>query len=477
MIPIDHDKPREKFLGLTLPRDPAEIIKKNNEAARSDPRGHQKTQGTFIADVEYSKDAISERAMPSYLLKQMTNLGGFSTNPEVRDKANATIRMQQEKDSAVMAGSNWSKEDLKNLKSERLQDLKKVDEKNNLIGTGENDTREQKIFFNAVKNQSNRTSSISQDTDRQGKKPEEVLPTTSFNSFPLNLITGIPTARFANSVKPETTLKGFSKSAEDIFNSLSKPKNQNSLMPAPSVDTEEKTPSPAPTPTQNNTSSIADIPAPPAIGQENIKEQTKLTQVKPQIITPTQMGKAFSMLPSVARGTAAAGLGIFALTQALRGPVTKPPPVVPKPVPNPVPVPPTPNPVPPDPTKPDPTKVDPNENPEDEIRRRKKEEEDKKRQDPKPVDPKPADPKPEEETRTDDEPIKEPKPEDKKEPPKKEEPPKKDKPPEPWQVPFMLPTQSSVQSFPSLITGIPTHSAPSFEKTQLEINYYSELGF
>jgi len=448
MVSIDHNKPRFNPLGLkNPPKTPEELIKGTN--------------------LDYSKEAISQRAMPSYLLDQLQKQGGFSTNPEVRDKVNATIRMQQEKDSAVMAGPNWSKDDLKNLKSERLQDLKKVDEKNNLIGTGQNDTREQSIFFNAVKNQSNRTSSLSQDTDRQGKKPEQIIPTTSFNTFPLNLITGIPTARFANSVKPETTLKGLSKSVKDIFNSFSNPKNQNSLMPAPSVDTEDKTPSPAPTPTQNNTSSIADIPAPPAIGQENIKEQTKLTQVKPQIITPTQMGKAFSMLPSVVRGTAAAGLGILALTQALRGPVVKPPPVIPKPVP----VPPVPNPVPPDPTKPDPTKVDPEENPEDEIRRRKKE-----KAEPKPVDPKPEEPDPEKQYRIEPKP----KPADPVPPDKKEEPPKKEedkKIPEPWQVPFMLPTQSSVQSFPSLITGIPTHSAPSFEKTQLEINYYSELGF
>jgi hypothetical protein len=552
MIPIDHDKPRKKFLGLTLPQTPEEAVKEHVEQGRRDPRGHQKTQGTFTKDVEYSKDAISERAMPSYLLNQMQTLGGFSTNPEVRDKANATIRMQQEKDSEVMAwgsgSKNWSKDDLKNLKSKRLQDLKKVDEKNNLIGTGENDTREQKIFFSAVKNQSNRTSSISQDTDRQGKLPQEILPTTSFNTFPLNTVTGIPAARFANSVKPETTLKGFSKSVKDIFNYFSNPKQQNSLMPTPSVGTEEKAPSPAPTPTekpeqnqatwprqsttavgfespelsarptnqatwprqsttavgfespelsnrpyvgkkekelaptpaptptQNNTGSIANIPTPPAIGQDNIKDQTRLTQSKPLISTPA------SIIPGVVRGAAAAGLGIFALIQALRGPVTKPPPVVPKPVPVPVPPVPVPVPVPPDPTKPDPTKPDPNENPEDEIRRRKKEEEDKKRPDPKPVDPKPVDPKPEEETRTDDEPIKEPKPEDKKEPPppKKEEPPKKEKDPKkpnPMDFAMMLPTQGNVSSFPSMVTGIPTHSAPSFEKTQLEINYYSELGF
>ena len=591
MIPIDHDKPRKKFLGLTLPKTPEEVVKEYVEQGRRDPRGHQKTQGTFTKDVEYSKDAISERAMPSYLLNQMTTLGGFSTNPEVRDKANSTIRMQQEKDSEVMAwgqgSKNWSKDDLKNLQSKRLQDLREVDKKNNLIGTRTNSTREQSLFFQAVKNQSGRTNGISQDTDRQGRLPPETIPTGSFNTFPLNMVTGIPTARFANSVKPETTLKGFSKSVKDIFNYFSKPKQQNSLMPTPSVGTEEKAPSPAPspaptptekperpkaplapppkpppldigrvektgdtnpnrfnlpkpqklirdpitgmwkdapkeepkskyetfqfpegtklagplkhppkpdigfvprigptaeqyeaqqrlireqaekfpkpeprptekqeeplaptpapTPTQNNTGSIANIPTPPAIGQDNIKDQTRLTQIKPLIGPPA------SIIPSLARGAAAAGLGIFGLIQALRGPITIPKPV-PKPIPKPipVPVPPIPNPVPPPPI---PVPVPP-KNPEDIIR-------DEKDPVPDPVPnpiPKPVPPVP---------PVPDPKPPEKKDPKK----------PNPMDFAMMLPTQGSVSSFPSMVTGIPTHSAPSFEKTQLEINYYSELGF
>lgn len=138
--------------------------------------------------------------------------------------------------------------------------------------------------------------------------------------------------------------------------------------------------------------------------------------------------------------------------------------------------------------------------------REDKEKEDRKRADPKPEDPepdrrldpapteepdwtdlsrdykpkdepKPADPekKPEEETRTDDEPIKPDPP--KKEPPKKTEKKEKDKGGSPWALPALMLPQGGVQAFPSLITGIPTHSAPSFEKTHLEINYYTELGF
>jgi hypothetical protein len=62
-------------------------------------------------------------------------------------------------------------------------------------------------------------------------------------------------------------------------------------------------------------------------------------------------------------------------------------------------------------------------------------------------------------------------------PPKKVETGEKDKPASPQNIPALMMPQGHVQSFPSMITGIPTHSAPSFEKTHLEINYYTELGF
>lgn len=67
---------------------------------------------------------------------------------------------------------------------------------------------------------------------------------------------------------------------------------------------------------------------------------------------------------------------------------------------------------------------------------------------------------------------------DKKPPPDKVETGEKEpKPASPQSIPALMMPQGHVQSFPSLITGIPTHSAPSFEKTHLEINYYTELGF
>lgn len=63
-------------------------------------------------------------------------------------------------------------------------------------------------------------------------------------------------------------------------------------------------------------------------------------------------------------------------------------------------------------------------------------------------------------------------------PPKKVETGEKEpKPASPQNIPALMMPQGHVQSFPSIITGIPTHSAPSFEKTHLEINYYTELGF
>jgi len=260
---------------------------------------------------------------------------------------------------------------------------------------------------------------------------------------------------------------------------------------------------------KTNQSGVTGVPPQKGIGEDLMAEQTK-----PQLSIPGIIGglKGVKAPGPIGMGIAAAALGADFLYRAFTAAknVPKLPPI------NPV----DPNPVDPNPVEPlpDPVKVTPKPNPYRPHVPRKpnpykpvpkvpnpfKEPEPSDPNpflppilpDPKPVPkpdpkPKPEDPekKPDEDTRTDDEPVKPdpkpepdpkpvPKPDPKPKPKPKEPPPKKeDKGGSPWALPALMLPQGGVQSFPSMITGIPTHSAPSFEKTHLEINYYTELGF
>ena len=543
MIPIDHNKPRFNPLGLkNPPKTPAEVVQEYRDSQPKTPEKMfpEEKYEQNVPDkngLGYSKNEISDRAMPSYLHKQLMNLGGYSTNTEVRDKAQKTIREQQEKDSLDMGGSRWSIEDIKKVQVARGKDLKKLDDRNDLIpGNTSTPTQVQSTFFNSVKSQEARTNQKSHDSHRAGNPagwepstPERVVPTTSFEGwggFGKTPISKVPAPKVPTPPKVDKDFR------EQIFKFPGAGKNytpNSTITPLPPA------PSPAPTPTEQPElvkpivgtppPKLPDMPrlirdpvtgmwkdAPKEIEPKNKKtdwsklhppnwkggvpdENTKWApppEHREQPENPKKTGDTHPLrqdkpepqeAPSPSPSPSPTGLAKFISKQQR---IPNPTPT--KPIPDWIPkwpfkwpwAPKEPKPV--DPTPVDPTPVDPEkeDNTPDGIRKRKtkkREEEEKKRQEeagggvpgaggqintppkPFPEQPVPADPVPE------------PK------PPEKKDPPKEPKKPNPMDFAMMLPTQGSVNSFPSMVTGIPTHSAPSFEKTQLEINYYSELGF
>lgn len=614
MVPIDHDKPRFNPLGLkNPPLTPAEVAEKYREPKpekmfpEAPPGVHQESG--------YSKNEIAERAMPSYLHRQLVNEGGYMPEPKTRDNANKKIRIQQEKDSENMGGSHWSKEDIAKVEEARNLDLRSLDKSHDLIG---DEGSRQETFGRALKAQSSRVNQKSHDSHRAGNGPgwepstgpKKVVGTDNGPIIDALGNSSIKPAPWANAAKQIP----FAERALTYL--LGKPgqarPDKGAPPPSPSPS---PSPSPAPTPTEKPESPKPIVGTPPPRNPiDNRVKRDPITgmwkdvpkEIKPPVdntppppkptiskdlgpnsvqgfgdtnparfmpsnkppnpVAPQQAplgvadipampqggfsgavgsgataldpvgGKPVANRPGLGFGTGPIGMGIAALalgTQLIppiwnqfRGPkkppTTKPDPtkpdpqpyVPPKPTkPNPyVPVPKDPNPFKePDPTDPNPfqppdtepvipdgqpdpkPEPPPNEDEQDRIKRekkekREKEKEDKKKKEEAPTDTdktenkksegpeeEPADPekKPKEDTRTDDEPIKP--------NPKKDPPPKKtkeeDKKPTAWDLPAALLPQGGVQAFPSLITGIPTHSAPSFEKTHLEINYYTELGF
>lgn len=516
MIPIDHDKPREKFLGLTLPKTPKELTSEYLES-QDKPKEQlfPETPANVFQEKGYSKNEIAERAMPSYLHRQLINLGGYLPDAKTRDNAARTIRMQQEKDSENMGGSHWSKEDIAKLEKARNADLRQLDKIYDLIG---DDDDRQNIFGRALKSQTSRVNQKSHDSHREGNGPQwepSTGPKTIFgnNSGPILESMGnssIRPAPFANAAKKPS----FVERALTYF--LGKPGqgNNNSLPPTPA-------PSPSPSPEPSSDNLVGDIPTVPPIGKEAISSQTALDPLGGR--SPATGLKGGPGPLGIGIGVAMAGYGIASrVFNAIKSPPGPPQPYIPpkptrknpyvpkeptEPQPYKPQTPTEPNPyIPPEPVNPEKKpKPEPQEDEQDRIKREKKEKKEKEKKEKEDKEKEPErrkDPAPPEEDKTSKEETenkksegpekepeekKDPKPEDQKkldpappepakpEPPKKTE--EKEKPPIPWNLPALMLPQGGVQSFPSLITGIPTHSAPSFEKTHLEINYYSELGF
>ena len=587
MIPIDHDKPRKKFLGLTLPKTPEEVVKeyrdsqeKKQTSSPSPAPSPTPTENPESPKVEklfpdephsqnvpdknglgYSKNEIADRAMPSYLHKELMKQGGYSTNAEVRDKAQKTIREQQEKDSRDMGGSRWSTEDITKVQSARSKDLGVLDEKTNLL-PGKYPTQNQTIFSNSVRSQRKRTDQKSHDDHRSnnpsGWEPEtpgKITPTTSFEFLGLFRLPGAP--KIPTTPKVPATPKVDKDFREQIFKF---PGAGKDYKPNPTMTPPPPTPAPSPTPTEKPEQQKAPLapppkqpqwpepvkktgdtdparfrpPEPPKLIRDPItgmwkdapKEEPKSkyesfqfpegTKLAPPPVHPPKpnLGSVPRIGPTAEQYEEQQRLKREQQAKFPKPEYPKPPQdSAPTPSPSPtrlanfipmqqpIPIPPIRPPVIPsipdwirrfpwkwpwNPNKPDPNKPDPNKpgptppETEDDIIRKKKEkqeEEERKRREeagggvpgaggqtntppqPRPAEPVPADPVPD------------PK------PPEKKDPPKEPKKPNPMDFAMMLPTQGSVSSFPSMVTGIPTHSAPSFEKTQLEINYYSELGF
>ena len=533
MIPIDHDKPRKKFLGLTLPKTPEEVVKeyrnsqeKKQTSSPSPAPSPTPTENPESPKVEklfpdepfdqnvpdknglgYSKNEIADRAMPSYLNKQLQNLGGYSTNPKVRDKAQKTIREQQEKDSSNMGGSRWSTEDIAKVQSARSKDLDVLDEKEKLL-PGKYPTQNQTIFLNSVRSQRKRTDQQSHDEHRSNNPsgwepstPGKITPTTSFEFLGLFRLPSAPKMP-PTTPKVPATPKVDKDFREQIFKF---PGAGKDYKPNPTMTPPPPTPapSPAPTPTEKPEQPKAPLaPSTKAVGFESPELSARPTNQatwpkqsttavgfeSPELSNRPYVGKKEKELAPTPSPSPTRLANFVPMQQPIPIPPIRPP-VVPS-IPDwirkltPWLFPKTP--VNPDTNKPDPNKPDPNKpdpipiETEDDKRKKKikkEEEEERKRQEqagggvpgaggqtntppqPRPEQPVPADPVPD------------PK------PPEKKDPPKEPKKPNPMDFAMMLPTQGSVSSFPSMVTGIPTHSAPSFEKTQLEINYYSELGF
>lgn len=495
MIPIDHNKPRVDPLGLNVPpKTPAQVVQEHR--ASKEPM-FPKPSGDMHQAEGYSKNEVAQRAMPSYLHKQLMNLGGYSPNPELRDKANKTIRQQQEKDSEEMGGSHWSKEDIAKVEAGRDEDLQKLDERENLIG---DDNPAQEIFGRAIKGQTSRVDQQSHDSHRAGNGPNWE-PKTAPGLIMGSEAPGGMRGGMKGGPGPVGGAIAATSFLTQVHKWLKKDPPPVKAPPAkvPTKPVEPVEPAPVePTP-------VEPAPNPKKDAYERIKKEKKERKERreredkekePKPVEPVPEPKPVEPKP----------------LEPLP-PIKLPPRPVP-PVPNPYKpnVPRTPNPFKPNgpknpqPYKPqEPAVPNPFVEPKPVTKPTPKPTIPDRRVDPvpEPVPPVPVPdpipkppvpvPKPKEDTtsttETENKKSEGPHTETETEtqtkleqetnpPPKKVETGEKEpKPASPQNIPALMMPQGHVQSFPSIITGIPTHSAPSFEKTHLEINYYTELGF
>jgi len=450
------------------PKTPAEVVQEHR--ASKEPM-FPKPSGDMHQEEGYSKNEVAQRAMPSYLHKQLMKLGGYSPNPELRDKANKTIRQQQEKDSEEMGGSHWSKEDIAKLEAGRDEDLQKLDERENLIG---DDNPAQEIFGKAIKGQTSRVNQQSHDSHRAGNGPSWEPRTAP------GLIMGGEAPRgLKGGPGPIGGAIAAARTIAQVHKWLKKDPPPAKVPTKPVEPVEPKPVEPTP---------VEPVPNPKKDAYERIKKEKKERKERRE---KEDKEKEPNPLPDPVKVP----------------PVPNPHKPVPK-KPNPYkPVPKVPNPFKePEPSEPNPFVPTIPTTPKPARRVHPKPTIPDRRVDPvpEPVPPVPVPdpvpkpvPKPKEdttsttetenkksegphtetetETTTDTKTGLKP---DTKPPPKKVETGEKEpKPTSPQNIPALMMPQGHVQSFPSMITGIPTHSAPSFEKTHLEINYYTELGF
>jgi len=495
MIPIDHNKPRDTTLGLNVPpKTPAEVVQEHR--ASKEPM-FPKPSEDMHQEEGYSKNEVAQRAMPSYLHKQLMNLGGYSPNPELRDKANKTIRQQQEKDSEEMGGSHWSKEDIAKVEAGRDEDLQKLDDRENLIG---DDNPAQEIFGRAIKGQTSRVNQQSHDSHRAGNGPSWE-PRTA----PGLIMGGEAPGGMRGGPGPIGGAIAAARLLTQVHKWLKKDPPPVKAPPAkvPTKPVEPVEPKPVePTP-------VEPVPNPKKDAYERIKKEKKERKERKEREDKEKEPKPVEPVPDPTKPVVPEPKPLEPLP-----PIKLPPKPVP-PVPNPYKpnVPRKPNPFKPNGPKnpnpykePEPTVPNPFVDPKPVTKPTPKPTIPDRRVDPvpEPVPPVPVPdpvpkpvPKPKEDTtsttetenkksegphtETETETTTDTKTElkpDTKPPPKKVETGDKEKPPaSPQNIPALMMPQGHVQSFPSMITGIPTHSAPSFEKTHLEINYYTELGF